>query len=177
MRLLKTDHEVLEAMLRDLIVQLEKANFTWAYDAFDLFWGSLTVHLNAEHNHLFPALLNSDQQRLGRDDLPTHAELEDTIEQLRADHATFMDQLEELMRELRALVNSGPLNWDNRQSVEKIKKSLVSFSTWFQLHNETEEQKIHTLPAQILPAGDLVRLEMAIRIEIQNLPARFAWAS
>ena len=177
MRLLKTDHEVLEAMLRDLIVQLEKSNFTWAYDAFDLFWGSLTVHLNAENNYLFPALLNCDRERLGCDELPTYHELENTIEQFKSDHANFMDQLEEWMRELRLLMNTGPLTWDKRQSVEKIKRSLVSFSTWFQLHNETEEEKIHTLPARILPAGDLVRLEMSVRNEIQNLPERFAWAS
>lgn len=177
MRLLKTDHEVLEAMLRDLIVQLEKSNFAWAYDAFDLFWGSLTVHINAENNFLFPALLNSDPERLGQEDLPTYLELEHTIEQLKGDHATFMDQLEDLMRELRALVNTGPLSWEKRQAVEKIKRSLVSFSTWFQLHNETEEEKIHSLPARILPAGDLVRLEMSVRTEIQNLPTRFAWAS
>jgi iron-sulfur cluster repair protein YtfE (RIC family) len=177
MRLLKTDHEVLEAMLRELIVQLEKSNFAWAYDAFDLFWGSLTVHINAETNFLFPALLNGDPGRLGHNDLPTYEELQRTIEQLKGDHETFMDQLEELMRELRSLVNSGPLNWDKRLAVEKIKRSLVSFSTWFQMHNETEEQKIHSLPAKILPAGDLVRLEIAVRTEIQNLPTRFAWAS
>lgn len=177
MRLLKTDHEVLEAMMREFVVQLEKSNFAWAYDAFDLFWGSLTVHLNAEHNHLFPALLNCDRDRLGRDDLPTYAELENTIAQLKADHATFMDQLEELMRELRSLLNTRPLTWDKRQSVEQIKRSLVSFSTWFQMHNETEEEKVHSLPARILPAGDLVRLEISVRNEIQNLPQRFAWAS
>lgn len=177
MRLLKTDHEVLEAMLRDMVVQLEKSNFVWAYDAFDLFWGSLTVHINVENNFLFPALLNCDRERLGRNELPTYAELEKMIQQLKNDHATFMDQLVELMRELRGLLNTGPLSWEKRQSVEKIKRSLVSFSTWFRMHNETEEERIHSLPARILPAGDLVRLEMAVRTEIQNLPSRFAWAS
>jgi hemerythrin superfamily protein len=160
-----------------LIVQLEKSNFAWAYDAFDLFWGSLTVHINAENNFLFPALLNSDRERFGtEDDLPTYEELEKTIEQLKLDHAVFMDQLEELMRELRALQTSGQ-DWERRQAVEKIKRSVSTFASWFQLHNETEEKKIHSLPARMLPAGDLVRLEMAVRTEIQSLPSRFAWAS
>lgn len=177
MRSLKTDHEILEEMLNQLKIQLGKPDLPWAFETLDLFWASLAVHIRAENICLFPAILNAPRERFGpANGLLEYDDAKATIEQLRNDHNYFMSQLGQAMKELRGLMIR-PEDYPLEVTVTDLRKRIGSVGDLLRRHNTIEEEKVYLWPPQLLDDDSFERLQQGLRTEIENVPARFAWAS
>lgn len=177
MRSLKTDHQVLDEMLNQLTIQLAKPDLAWAFENLDLLWGSLAVHIRAENICLFPAILNAPRERFGTNNsIPPYVEARATVEQLRIDHNSFMNELGQAMKELRAMIIR-PESYSVEVTVCDLRKRIGLFADALHRHTEIEEKQVYLWPALLLDQDSLERLKVGVRSEIENLPARFAWAS
>jgi iron-sulfur cluster repair protein YtfE (RIC family) len=177
MRSLKTDHRVLGEMLNQLTIQLGKPDLAWAFENLDLLWGSLAVHIRAENICLFPAILNAPRERFDANNkIPPYEQARTTIEQLRSEHNSFMSQLGQAMKELRAMIIH-PESYSVEVTVPDIRNRIAVFADELHEHNKIEENQVYLWPALLLDQESLERLRVGVRSEIENLPSRFAWAS
>jgi iron-sulfur cluster repair protein YtfE (RIC family) len=172
-----TDHQVLDEMLNQLTIQLGKPDLAWAFENLDLLWGSLAVHIRAENICLFPAILNAPRDRFGSNKIiPPYEEARATIERLRMDHNSFMNQLGQAMKELRAMIIR-PESYSVEVTICDLRKRISVFAESLHQHNEIEETQVYLWPSLLLDQDSLERLNAGVRSEIENLPSRFAWAS
>ena len=175
MRSLKTDHEVLDEMLSQLMIQLGKPDLPWAFETLDLFWGSLATHIRAENICLFPAILNAPRNRFGSQGVPEYAEARGMIEQLRNDHNFLMTQLGQSMKALRALLLHPEFSVGT--TIPEIRDKMIAVRDRLKEHNHIEEQQVYLWPGVLLDRDSLEQLNTGVRTEIENMPSRFAWAS
>src|SRR4051794_3992865 len=91
---LSEDHTQLDHLLKTLVAALADAAATSVYEAHDLFWARLALHIRAENLQLFPTVLGAvdEARKADRNELPLET-AEDDIETLRADHDFFMREL------------------------------------------------------------------------------------
>lgn len=175
MRSLKTDHEVLDEMLNQLIIQLGKPDLPWAFETMDLFWGSLAIHIRAENICLFPAILNAPRDRFGANGVPKYEEARSIIEQLRNDHNFLMTQLGQSMKALRAIILHP--EYSIGVTLAELRERIESVADRLREHDAVEEQKVYLWPRTLLDPDTLERLDAGVRTEIENMPSRFAWAT
>ena len=65
--ILEHDHASLDQLLTKLDQELAEPSEDRAFELLDLFWARLAVHIQAEHLHLFPALVNASSKFSGND--------------------------------------------------------------------------------------------------------------
>ena len=90
---LSDDHREVDLLLADALENLRLGNGLEAFQALDLFWARLAMHIRAEHLHLFPAVLNTSHP---------DSEVPQTLEALRRDHDFFMHELADAIKAMRA---------------------------------------------------------------------------
>ena len=160
--LLEDDHASLDQLFVELDLALAKPDTARGFELLDLFWARLAVHIRAEHLHLFPALSNAAPMPSGRTS-PTREEVEMTVGRLRADHDFFMKELAQLMKEARENSAGG----DFRKRLAEIRSRL-------EIHNQIEERQVYVWPALLFDETTVAALEEKIRLELENMPPRFA---
>jgi hypothetical protein len=160
--LLEDDHGSLDQLFVELDLALAQPETARGFELLDLFWARLAVHIRAEHLHLFPALCNAAPMPSGRTS-PTREEVEMTVGRLRADHDFFMKELAQLMKEAREHRAGG----DFRKRLAEIRSRL-------EIHNQIEERQVYVWPALLFDETTVAALEEKIRLELENMPPRFA---
>jgi len=133
---------------------------TEAFDAIDIFWARLAVHIRAEHLHLFPAALKVSENDDSLSGVP------ELLELLRRDHNFFMHELAEAIRELRSVTaaTAREVSRDVLRRLESVRDRLIE-------HNAVEEERIYPLrrPMVSRDADELLR---SLETELNNLPPR-----
>jgi hypothetical protein len=162
--LLEHDHESLDQLFVELDLALTKPDDARGFELLDLFWARLAIHIRAEHLHLFPALRNAAANPSAQSSTPTREEVEMTLTRLRSDHDFFMKELAQLMKEAR---KSGTGAGDFRKRLAAIRKRLEA-------HNRIEERQVYLWPALFLDETSVAALEERVRLELENMPPRFA---
>lgn len=162
---LSDDHADVDVLLGDAIQKLKSGNVVEAFNALDLFWARLAVHIRAEHLHLFPAALAISENEPAA--LGTGSDVRDVIERLRGDHDFFMHELADAIKGMRSLDSGEKLAVmrDTATRLEAIKNKLSE-------HNSIEESQIYPLH-NFLSAAESDRLEQLIAKELAKLPRRF----
>jgi hemerythrin superfamily protein len=155
--MLSDDHRDVDLLLADVLEKLRSVNGQAAFDALDLFWARLAMHIRAEHLHLFPAVMKYAE---------LHPELPETLERLRRDHDFFMHELANAIKAMRSMTtkNENEIIGETLSSVEEIKMRLAE-------HNAVEEETVYPLQRR-LPRADAEQLSRSIGKELQNLPPR-----
>ncbi|MEQ1765332.1 MAG: hemerythrin domain-containing protein [Pyrinomonadaceae bacterium] len=172
-KLLTDDHSKLNELLDPVVAALQDGNNRQTFDRLDYFWARLALHIRAEHLHLFPALLRSIRSGKGalKERIPSVDSIGEVIGQLRDDHDYFMKELGGSIRQLRVLIA-------NDETVEssqwvRITKTLEDVRVRLRAHNELEETEIYPLVNLILEPAKEIALNLQIKKELENLPARF----
>ena len=155
--ILSDDHRDVDLLLLGAIEELRDGTHRDAFDALDLFWARLAMHIRAEHLHLFPAVLNADDR----------SEIPGTIEMLRRDHDYFMHELADAIKKMRStsVENERAIMRATADRLGAIKTRLVE-------HNTLEEEIVYPIQAS-LPPEDAEQLRQSIETELKNLPLRF----
>jgi len=104
-KLLGHDHSELDELLDRFFAAAKKRDLNESFNALDVFWARLAMHIRAEHLHLFPTLIAA----LGRLEKapenvcrpPSAQVARDTIARLRDDHDFFMQELGAAITKLR----------------------------------------------------------------------------
>lgn len=167
---LKHDHTELGELLTQLIATFDSSDIAQTHATLDLFWARLAMHIRAEHLHLFPTILHAVSHN-APNDVPSPAEAENIIEELRNDHDFFMRELSHsiaLTREfLKHPQTAVQERWqDLRKSIDAVQERLIS-------HNEVEENGIYVWTKTLLSEAEQTDLAAHIEKELQNLPPRF----
>ena len=167
--LLAGDHRQLDRLLGAVRAALEGDNSVEAFEALDLFWARLAMHIRAENLHLFPSVLNKVKDcESQRQQLPL-LELQNGIERLAADHNFFMQQLAHAIRILRET----PIASDSVVELETVREIVGGVSERLAAHNELEEMIIYQMPAKLLSNEERIDLAALIQRELKKLPPRF----
>jgi hypothetical protein len=159
--LLSDDHAEVDVLLDDALDKLCGADLLRAFDALDLFWARLAVHIRAEHLYLFPAALKVCESE-------AVSGIPEILERLRGDHDLFMHELAEAIKSMRAVTSESEpdVRLDVVQRLETLKVRLVE-------HNAIEEERIYGLRSFLSP-GDQRVLARSLAKELDNLPPRIA---
>ena len=161
--LLEHDHQSLDELFVELDLALTKPDDARGLELLDLFWARLAMHIRAEHLHLFPALQKAASKTSSKS-IPARKEVEKTLTRLRSDHDFFMKGLAQLMKEAR---ERGTGAGDFRKRLAVIRKRLET-------HNQIEERQVYLWPSLLLDETAVAALEERVRLELENLPPRFA---
>lgn len=156
-QILENDHKEVDGLLDRALASLDAAAYEPAYQAIDLFWARLAMHIRAEHLHLFPAVLRACDS----------SGVTVVIERLKSDHDTFMRELTFIIKQIRGLGGAKPDNNDIRSRLLNIRGLLNE-------HNRIEEGSIYTEGLRNLPPNEFDRLAEAISRELAELPPRFS---
>ena len=162
--LLEHDHESLDQLFVELDLALTRRDDARGFELLDLFWARLAIHIRAEHLHLFPALSKAAPKPPVTSSTPTPEEVEKTLTRLRSDHDFFMKGLAQLVKEAR---ESGTGAGDFRKRLAEIRSRL-------EIHNEIEERQVYLWPSLLLDETTVDALEERVRLELENMPPRFA---
>jgi iron-sulfur cluster repair protein YtfE (RIC family) len=173
---MQDDHESLGELLENLNSALDKTDLIQTFRLLDLFWARLAVHIRAENICLFPAILNAPRELFASDNgLPTSEEVRKAITSLRSDHNVFMNELTKAVKTLRRILQA-PEDVDVSKQLEAVRKNVSTVGRLLKEHNELEESAVYQWPRALLTPSELARLNDVIKLEIDNLPARFAEA-
>lgn len=171
---LESDHEQLSDLLHQLESSLHLHDAGQIFALLDLFWARLAVHIRAENLCLFPAILDAlSESSIVRDDVPTSEDARIAIENLRSDHNFFMDELGGSVKTLREILAKGEEEPRCSEQLNTVRESVNAVSLRLLSHNLTEEGEVYRWPSLLLSESDLEGLEVAVRRELENLPARF----
>jgi hemerythrin superfamily protein len=162
--LLENDHESLGQLFLELDLALTRPDDARGFELLDLFWARLAIHIRAEHLHLFPALSRAASKTSRQSRIPTRDEVEMTLTRLRSDHDFFMKGLAQLIKEAR---ESGTGAGDFRKRLAAIRKRLET-------HNQIEERQVYLWSSLLLDEATVAALEERVRLELENMPLRFA---
>ena len=155
--MLSDDHRDVDLLLADVLEKLRSVNSRAAFDALDLFWARLAMHIRAEHLHLFLAVMKFAQ---------IHPELPEKLERLRRDHDFFMHELADAIKAMRSMT----AELEN-EVVQKTVSRLEEIEKRLEEHNAIEEETVYPLQRR-LSAADAEQLSRSIGKELQNLPPR-----
>jgi hypothetical protein len=172
--LMEKDHELLDHLLQRLECALRRRDVVRSFALLDRFWARLAIHIRAENVCLFPAILNAHPKIAGGI-VPSLAEVERVIEQLRVDHNFFMDQLSGAVKTMRQFLSSSDTytQWKRTREVNSIRARLREVASRLKAHNQLEEEHVYKWPALMLNAADSEKVYEVLRREIENLPPRF----
>jgi hypothetical protein len=160
--LLEHDHASLDQLFLELDLALSRPDDARGFELLDLFWARLALHIRAEHLHLFPALRRAASKTSGKNRIPTREEVEMTL--LRSDHDFFMKGLADLMKEAR----------ENGVGAGDFRKRLAAIRQRLETHNQIEERQVYLWPSLLLDETTVAALEERVRLELENMPLRFA---
>jgi len=156
-QLLTDDHQELDQLLETLHNALSAPHPDEVHATLDLFWARLAMHIRAEHLHLFPAVIDAQEEPSVR--------IQTVVVKLREDHDFFMKALSQAVKLSRAQNNS--------ENLTEI-RSLISIVTLrLQEHNQIEEATIYPLVQALLTASGNSLLAEQLQHELQSLPPRF----
>ena len=162
--LLVKDHDELDQLLNTLLASDTFFEQESAFDALDLFWARLAMHIRAEHHHLFPVIVDSFKHSEKAN------EIDRAIFRLKEDHDFFMKKLAEAVNLLRQLKQSGS---DLREASQTVHTLLLDLKARLESHNSVEEEFIYKMPLAVMTSDQLTQLAENIRREITNIPSRF----
>jgi len=169
---LERDHESLGQLLSELDSALKRSNASRALELLDLFWARLAVHIRAENLHLFPAIAVADQSLFsGNGNLPTSEEAHHILLRLRSDHHFFMKELAEMIKGVRLLAKSEKTS---RREFKQFGQRMTAVGKRLETHNLLEERLVYTWPALLLDDKSVVALSDRLKLELENVPPRFA---
>ena len=174
-QLLGADHESLADLLGELQLELQKHELASSFRLLDLFWARLAIHIRAEHLCLFPKLLNAPCELFGKaDGVPVIEKVTAMIENLRADHNFFMDELSGAVKVMRTISTESESSPNVASQLDAIRESVVALSERLTAHNALEEDHLYTWPGLIFTASEVERLTTQMEHELENMPQRFA---
>jgi len=170
------DHESLGELLEKLNSALDKSDLLQTFRLLDLFWARLAVHIRAENICLFPAILNAPGELFASNNgLPTIEEARKAIASLRSDHNVFMNELTKAVKTMRRILEA-PEDGNVSKQLQAVRENVSAVSRLLKEHNELEESAVYKWPSALLTPSELARLNDVIKLEIDNLPPRFAEA-
>ena len=173
--LLGADHESLADLLRELQLELQQHELARSFKLLDLFWARLAVHIRAENLCLFPKLLNAPRKLFNeRRGVPSFERVKRTIENLRADHNFFMDELSSAVKTIRTISSESESPQEVARQLDTISERVVALSERLIAHNVLEEDHVYTWPGLIFSSSEVERLAAEMKHEIENMPERFA---
>ena len=168
------DHESLGELLEKLNSALDKSDLLQTFRLLDLFWARLAVHIRAENICLFPAILNAPGELFASNNgLPTIEEARKAIASLRSDHNVFMNELTKAVKTMRRILEA-PEDGNVSKQLQAVRENVSAVSRLLKEHNELEESAVYKWPSALLTPSELARLNDVIKLEIDNLPPRFA---
>ena len=171
----KTDHQMMDEALRDLVTLLQKEDLEWSFELLDLFWRQLAVHIRAENVCLFPTILNAPRDVFGKNGLPEFEDVKTIVDQLRADHNFLVDHLAQALRILRQLLAcTNTLPDDVTNSIGDIRAHIVAVSERLRSHAKLEQERVYRWPELILSREQLETLQDAFLRESETVPRNVA---
>jgi hypothetical protein len=172
-RLLADDHVALDKLQGQLKSALRAGDVEGTHSRLDTFWSRLAVHIRAEHQQLFPAVIDAlTISSRSQTFAPTLTEARSTIEKLRSDHDFFMHELAQAIKILRALPHEDRETID--RAMNSARSTMIEIEKRFVIHNQLEETKIYAWTTTILNSREQTDLATRIRIELANRPPRFS---
>jgi hypothetical protein len=173
--LLTADHAGVGELFGELDAALGAGIKTRAFALLDLAWARLAVHIRAEHLCLFPAIREAlaDANQAQAEAVLTSDEAQALIAQLREDHNFFMTELSSAITSMREL-QLAPDAKSEREVLRHVREKVASVASRLDIHNRLEEERLYSLPANLLPAGEEARLMARVRHELENMPPRFS---
>ena len=163
---LTRDHAELDDILNDAFISLLEGGRP-AYAVIDYFWARLAVHIRAEHLHLFPFLVEAVEER----NVQNGTETSHMLDVLKADHNFFMSDLAQIVKTLRDRDEPG------ETLLKGVTERLKLVQRRLETHNELEETHIYPLVEVLLTSEEASKLNLRMKRELENLPARFLDAS
>lgn len=170
---LKHDHAEVGDLLDQLTATFDANDIARAHATLDLFWARLAVHIRAEHLHLFPAISQAVTRKRDAHDaeLPSPADVEAMIEELREDHDFFMRELARAVAVMRGLLATAEA--DAAEELRNVRKRVEAVQQRLSKHNEIEETGIYRWTSVLLTEAEQLELAALIEKELANTPARF----
>jgi Hemerythrin HHE cation binding domain len=172
--LLGHDHSELDELLDRFFAAAKKRDLDESFNALDVFWARLAMHIRAEHLHLFPTLIVA----VGRFEktkenvcCPPSAQVaRDTIARLREDHDFFMQELTAAITKLRKERDRGEQSGSTVLS--DVRKKAVAVSRRLQTHNALEESEVYRWAEALLEDAECTELNTRMNRELEKLPKR-----
>jgi len=170
-RLLNHDHLELDELLASFFKSLEAGQLKESFDALDLFWARLAMHIRAEHLHLFPALLNGAEAAIkqGRRPAPPLEVVQARVARLRDDHDFFMTEFTAAVKGVRLLRDRRP----EAPGAEELCSKVAQAEQRLKAHNELEESEVYGWVARLLDPSEQAALYERMERELANFPPRF----
>ncbi|MEO5859937.1 MAG: hemerythrin domain-containing protein [Pyrinomonadaceae bacterium] len=164
--LLTHDHSEIDTMVDNVVGMFSSGEPGPIYQAIDLIWARLAIHIRAEHLHLFPTLTDASRFLNATE---AHS-IENRIEELRKDHNFFMREMIGTIKTMRQIVanpDSSELSrlGDVKQRIGGLRRRLI-------MHNGKEESEIYPLADRLLSPEAAAMLRTKMRSELDNLPPR-----
>lgn len=153
---LEADHRELDVLYADAMLALRSGDRAASLARVDYFWARLAMHIRAEHLHLFPCVARA----------PGNGPI---LEQLRADHNIFMEDLANAMKLLRAAKDA-----EESDELDKAGTILARLGDLLAEHNALEERSAYSQTGSNLSTTELDDLDRSIDKELSNLPHRFS---
>jgi len=170
-RLLNHDHSELDELLASFFQSLESGQLKESFDALDLFWARLAMHIRAEHLHLFPALLNAAEAaaKQGKRTVPPLETVQARIARLREDHDFFMAEFTTAVKGVRLLRDNRP----EAPGAEDLCTRVAAAGQRLGEHNELEETEVYNWVPLLLTPSEQATLYERMERELAHFPPRF----
>jgi Hemerythrin HHE cation binding domain len=170
--ILVEDHAEVDALLRGVLLAFDGGDAREVLPKLDYMWARLAVHIRAEHLHLFPALLSAVEGAGHTPGTPTAGEVRESVIRLRGDHDLFMHGLAEAVNGVRAL--DARVGAADAEGLRQIRGKVEALAARLAEHNRLEEEQVYLWQSALLPEEARAELRGRIRLEVENLPPRFA---
>ena len=165
--MLTHDHSEIDALIDQIIGLFSSGEPEPIYEAIDLFWARLAIHIRAEHLHLFPSLKEASRLL----DAAQAAAIKNRVEELHEDHNFFMREMIGAIKTMRQII-ADPDRVELSRLVE-VKERIENVHRRLIVHNVKEETEIYSLVDRLLVPDAAIMLRTKIKRELDNLPPRF----
>ncbi len=165
--LLSHDHSEIDILADTILGLFASSDHVAIFNAIDLFWARLAVHIRAEHLHLFPALTEVSRLLSATE----AAEIQREIGELHEDHNFFMRELIEAIKIMRKIV-AAP-DQDECERLGEVRSRIERVLPRLLIHNEKEESDIYPMLDRFLLPEATAIIRTSMRRELDNLPPRF----
>jgi molybdopterin-guanine dinucleotide biosynthesis protein A/hemerythrin-like domain-containing protein len=168
--LLTDDHDDIDGLLSDGLALLGTGDAQPAFAKLDLFWARLAVHIRAEHQSIFPALIRAFELHWADGTIEDKlADVPGKIAILRHDHDFFMHEMANAIKAMREI---SPTN--KARTCRSVAARLRVVAERLKRHNLIEEEKVYPYAARLLSSEDKKALIASIRKHLANMPRRFS---
>jgi hypothetical protein len=173
-KLLGHDHSELDELLAAFFAAAEKDDLEASFQALDIFWARLAMHIRAEHLHLFPTLLVAAEkiERRAKDEAstPSAQVVRETIARLRVDHDFFMRELTAAIAQLRK--ERERAGGTTSAVIAEVEKKGRAVDERLRRHNTLEETQVYRWAEALLSQAECTNLNAMMNRELANLPER-----